>query len=93
MDIGKLKEKLERITAPRRQWGNLRHNLEDILVIALAILLCDGEDFQDMETFGRERAGELKKFLELSHGIPDESTFSRVFRRIKPEELAGNLYE
>jgi hypothetical protein len=45
-----MKERLERITDPRRQWGNLRHKLEDILVIALATLLCDGEDFQDMET-------------------------------------------
>jgi hypothetical protein len=93
MDIGKLKEKLERITDPRRQWGNLRHNLEDILVIALATLLCDGEDFQDMETFGQEREEELRKFLELPDGIPDESTFFRVFRRVKPEELAGSLYE
>jgi X-X-X-Leu-X-X-Gly heptad repeat protein len=30
MDIRKLKEKLERITDPRRQWGNLRHNLEGV---------------------------------------------------------------
>jgi hypothetical protein len=93
MDIGKLKEKLEKITDPRRQWGNLRHNPEDILVIVLATLLCDGEDFQDMETFGQEREGELKKFLELPHGIPDESTFFRVLRRVKPEELSGNLYK
>jgi hypothetical protein len=93
MDIRKLKEKLGRIRDPRRQWGNLRHNLEDILVIARATLLCDGEDFQDRETFGQEREGELKKFLELPYGIPDESTFFRVFKRIKPEELAGSLYE
>jgi hypothetical protein len=71
----------------------LRHNLEDILVIALATLLCDGEDFQDRETFGQEREGELKKFLELPHGIPDESPFFRVFRRVKSEGLTGNLYE
>jgi hypothetical protein len=45
MDRGKLKEKLEKITDPRRRWGNLRHNLEAILVIGLATLVCDGEDF------------------------------------------------
>jgi hypothetical protein len=55
----------------------------------LATLLCDREDFQNMEIFGQERERELKKFLEL----PDESTFFRVFRRVKPEELSGNLYE
>jgi hypothetical protein len=45
-----------------------------------------------MEAFGREREEELKKFLELPHGIPDESTFFRMFKRIKPEELTGSLY-
>jgi predicted transposase YbfD/YdcC len=92
MDIGKLKEKLERLTDPRRQWGNLRHNLEAIPVIGPATLVCDGEDFEDTEAFGREREEELRKFLELPNGIPDESTFFRVFKRIKPEELAGSLY-
>jgi hypothetical protein len=93
MDIGELKEKLDRITDPRRQWGNLRHKLEDVMVIGLAALLRGGEDFQDMETFGKEREEVLKKFLELPHGTPDESAFFRVFRRVKPEELAKNLYE
>jgi predicted transposase YbfD/YdcC len=32
-------------------------------------------------------------FLELPHGIPDESTFFRVFTRVKPEELSACLYE
>ncbi|MDR2632856.1 MAG: transposase family protein [Treponema sp.] len=59
MDIGRLKEKLEGIADPRRQWGNLRHKLEDILVIGLVTLVCDGEDFEDMEAFGREREQEL----------------------------------
>jgi hypothetical protein len=44
-----------------------------------------------MEAFGREGEGELRTFLELPHGIPDENTFFRVFKRIKPEEPAGSL--
>ncbi|MDR2660128.1 MAG: transposase family protein [Spirochaetaceae bacterium] len=40
-----------------------------------------------MEAFGREREEELRKFPGLPNGIPDESTFFRVFKRIKPEEL------
>jgi hypothetical protein len=54
----------------------LRHKLEDILVIGLAALLCNGEDFED---YGNLRAGtesETEEFLELTEGIPDESTFS-----------------
>jgi hypothetical protein len=58
MDIEKLKERLGRITDPRGQRGNLRHKREDILVIGLTTLVCDGEDFEDMEAFGRERERE-----------------------------------
>jgi predicted transposase YbfD/YdcC len=45
-----------------------------------------------METFGRERETELRKFLELPEGIPDESTFFRVFQRVKPAALSACLY-
>jgi hypothetical protein len=55
MDIARLQEKLGNIPDPQRPWGNLRHKLEDIPVIALAALLCSGEDFEDMEAFGLER--------------------------------------
>jgi predicted transposase YbfD/YdcC len=92
MDIARLQEKLEDIPDPRRQWGNIRHKLEDILVIGLVTLLCNGSDYEDMEAFGREREAELRKFLELPEGIPDESTFLRVFQRVKPQALSACLY-
>jgi predicted transposase YbfD/YdcC len=92
MDIVRLKEKVEGIPDPRRQWGTLQHKLGDILVIGLAPLLCNGSDFEDMETFGQEREKELRKFLELPGGIPDESTFFRVFQRVNPKALASSLY-
>ena len=47
MDITGLKEKLKRVNDPRRRYGNLRHKSEDIFVIGLATLLCEGEDFED----------------------------------------------
>ena len=88
MDSARLKEKLETIPDPRRPWGNLRHKPEDILVIGPAALLCNRKDFEDMEAFGQEREAELRTFLELPEGIPDESTFFRVFRRVNPKELS-----
>jgi predicted transposase YbfD/YdcC len=93
MDIGGLTERIKEIPDPRRAWGNLRHKLEDIFVIGLATLLCGGEDFEDMEQFGLSRERELRKFLELPHGIPDESTFFRVFTRVKSDELSRCVYE
>jgi hypothetical protein len=58
MDIARLQEKLGTIPDPRQPGRNLRHKLEDILVIGLAALLCNGEDFEDMEDFGLEREAE-----------------------------------
>ena len=92
MDIVRLQEKLSKVPDPRRTWGNLRHKLDDILVIGLATILCNGSDFEDMEEFGRARETELRQFLELPNGIPDESTFFRVFQRVEPAELSGYLY-
>ena len=91
MNIVRLKEKLGSIPDPRRPWGNLRHRLEDILVIGLAALLCSGEDSEDMEAFGQERESELWRFLELPGGIPNGSTFFRVFQRVDPKELSSCL--
>jgi hypothetical protein len=79
------------VTAPRRPWGNLRHKLEDILVIGLAVLVCNGSDFEDKEAFGAYREAELRKFLELPNGIPDENTFFRAFKRIRPEQLGRSV--
>jgi hypothetical protein len=46
-----------------------------------------------MEVFGRQREADLREFSELPGGIPGESAFFRVFRRVKPEALSGYLYE
>jgi hypothetical protein len=93
MDIRDLKEKLREIPDPRREWGNLRHKLADILVIALCSTICCGEDFVDMEEFGRDREDWLREFLELPNGIPDSDTFRRVLERIDPIALSRCLNE
>ncbi|MCD7943758.1 MAG: ISAs1 family transposase [Clostridia bacterium] len=93
MEIEALKESIEGITDPRRtRYGNLRHKLEDIIIIGLCTVICKGEDFVDMEEFGKSREEFLAKFLELPNGIPDSDTFRRVFERLNPTELAECLY-
>jgi hypothetical protein len=44
-----------------------------------------------MEDFGKAKLEFFKSFLELPNGIPDEKTFSRLFARIPPTELAACL--
>ena len=88
MKIEKLIERLSELKDPRRQYGNIRHKLEDIIAIGLCTIICGGEDFVDMEDFGKEREEFLRKFLELPNGIPDSDTFRRVFENLNPEELS-----
>ncbi len=64
--------------------ANARHDLLEILVIALCTMLCGGEDCTDMALFGRSKERFLRQFLRLRHGIPSHDTFSRVFRLLDP---------
>lgn len=89
MKIEKLKEEIKIIREPRRtRYGNIRHKLEDIIIIGLCTVICGGEDFADMEEFGKSRREYLSKFLELPNGIPHSDTFRRVFERLNPSELS-----
>lgn len=70
---------------------NARHDLLEVLVIALCAMLCGGEDCSDMALFGRVKEPFLRRFLRLRHGIPSHDTFSRVFRLLDPEQF-GNCF-
>jgi predicted transposase YbfD/YdcC len=91
VEIEKLKAEIKEMNDPRRKWGNLRHKLEDILIIGLCSTICCGEDFVDMEEFGRDREEWLRGFLELPNGIPDSDTFRRVFEKADSKALAKGL--
>jgi predicted transposase YbfD/YdcC len=86
--MGKFKKIFRRLRDPRA--ANASHDLLEVLLIALAAVLCGAETCSDMAVFGQSKEGLLRLFLRLEHGIPSHDTFSRVFRLLKPEafELA-----
>ena len=61
-----------------------RHDLLEILLIALAGVLAGAESCVDMAAFGRAKESFLRRFLALPGGIPSHDTFSRVFRLLDP---------
>jgi predicted transposase YbfD/YdcC len=65
---------------PDPRAANARHELPEILVVALAAVLCGAESCADMADFGCSKEPLLRQFLRLEHGIPSHDTFSRVFR-------------
>jgi predicted transposase YbfD/YdcC len=61
-----------------------RHELLDIILIALCAVIAGANDWQQVETFGKRRRDWLGRFLALPNGIPSHDTFERVFRRLCP---------
>ena len=62
-----------------------RHDLLEILMIALCTVLCGGQTAVDMAEFAEDKEEFLRGFLTLKHGLPSHDTFSRVFRLLDPE--------
>jgi predicted Zn-dependent protease len=93
MKIEKIKEQLQKVSDPRRQWGNLKHKLWEMLIIALFSTMTLGLSYDEMEDFGKANEEWLREDigLELDHGIADGDTFERVFNAIKPGELREYL--
>ena len=65
------------------------HLLIDILTIGLCAVLCGGEGWTDMATFGQARERWLRTFLALPNGIPSHDTFYRVFARLDPRKFGA----
>lgn len=58
-----------------------KHSLGDILVVVLCAVVCGADSWEEVEAFGKAKAGWLKRFLALPNGIPSHDTFYRVFVR------------
>src|SRR5947199_136266 len=70
--MGKLKKIFGRVPDPRA--ANARHDLLEILIVALAAVLCGAETCSDMVEFGQAKEDLLRLFLRLEHGIPSHDT-------------------
>jgi predicted transposase YbfD/YdcC len=64
-----------------------RHQLLDILVIAICAVICGADDWVEVELFGNAKLSWLQTFLALPNGIPSHDTFGRVFARLNPEQF------
>lgn len=62
----------------------LRHDLLDIVAIAVLAVLCGADSWVDVELFGRSKEPWLRTFLALPRGVPSHDTFGRVFAALDP---------
>jgi predicted transposase YbfD/YdcC len=81
--MGKFKKAFRRLRDPRA--ANARHELWQVLFIALAAVLGGAKSGCEMALFGRSKEDLFCAILGLEHGIPSHDTFSRVFRLLDPD--------
>ena len=66
---------------------NVRHNLIDIITIAICALICGAQNWVDVEQYGLSKYDWLKQFLQLPGKIPSHDTFGRVFSMLDPKNF------
>ena len=64
---------------PRTDLHRIRHQLMDMVVIAISAVICGADSWVTVESFGHAKFKWLSRLLKLPHGIPSHDTFSRVF--------------
>lgn len=75
---------------PDPRTGNaLRHELLEILTIALTASICGAESCVDFADFAADREPLFRDFLKLNNGLPSHDTFSRLFRLLDPAAFAS----
>ena len=67
-----------------RDPAKCRHKLIDMVVIAIAAVICGADDWVGVAAFGRAKETWFRQFLELANGIPAHDTFGRVFSLLAP---------
>jgi predicted transposase YbfD/YdcC len=70
-----------------RQLAKVKHDLVELLVVAVNAVLVGADTFAEIELWAEEKLEWLRGYLELSHGIPSHDTFGRIFGRIDPEQF------
>jgi len=88
-----IKDILGEIEDFRRDNKNKRHDLVDILVIALCGMISGAEDWVSIERYALLKKDFFSQFLRLPNGIPSHDTFNRVFMMLDADELTLKFRE
>jgi len=89
---GNIKKHFTKVPDPRIN-RTKKHNLIDIILIAICGVICGADSWVEIEIFGNSKIEWLKTFLEIPNGIPSHDTFGRVFAKIDPEAFQKSFKE
>lgn len=66
---------------------NKLHNLDSILLIGIASVICGAQTWKQMEEFAEAKRELLEKIIEFPNGIPSDDTINRVFSAIDTKQF------
>jgi len=81
-----ISEHFETVADPRVD-RTKKHELIEIIIIAICAVICGADDWVAIERFGRAKEDWFRSFLVLPNGIPSHDTFGRVFSALDPEQF------
>jgi len=64
-----------------------RHQLGEVLFLAVVGLLCGAQNAEEIAEVGKAHLSWFRQFLKLKHGVPSHDTFLEVLRLVKPEAI------
>src|SRR5512138_2506634 len=83
---GSIAQHFGQIVDPRIERSK-RHQLLDVITIAISAVIGGADDWVEIEQFGNAKLEWFRTFLPLPNGIPSHDTFGDVFARIDPEQF------
>jgi hypothetical protein len=90
--IASFAECFEHVEDPRVV-GRTTHSLHTILFLVVAATIAGADGPEDMEKFAKRKRGWLKRFVDLSRGVPWHDTIGRVLGLIKPKQFQDAFLE
>ena len=66
-----------------------RHQLLDVVTIAVCAVLCGADTWVAVEAWGKAKLPWLRTWLDLPHGVPSHDTLGRVFAALDPAAFEG----
>ena len=79
-------EHFENIADPRIERCK-KHQLLDILLLAISAVISGAEGWEDIEDFGHNRLDWLRKYRPFLNCIPRHDTIARVITQLKADEI------
>lgn len=77
----------------RTDRGNIRHRLEDIIMLIFFARASKCVGRAEIIEFGRHNLNKLRKLGMLRHGVPSEPTLCRIENGINDLSMAGSMQE